>query len=436
MDIRASIPTLVGAAFLAGSLGGLPTQVAALEVHEFEVGGGLGFIDPGGKRALGSDPAALLTFGARLKGPWGAEVAAMFGNDISLLGARGLYHFTELPGTWIPYLSAGLGITDPRPGDNDTTGLIGFGVKHPLSENLGLRGEINAHQGFDSGTTDTSIFVGVIWSWGAPARTAAAEPVAAAEPKRDEADADGDGVPDSRDRCPGTRAGADVGSEGCPYDSDGDGVRDAMDNCPGTPAGAAVDTQGCRSDADTDGDGVADAADRCPGTPAGAGVSEEGCEAVTTVLPDTDGDGVADETDRCNATPSGAKVDAEGCTQPLAEKTSITLKLNFATDSADIKPEFADDIGKVAEFMRQYPGTSVVIEGHTDSTGNSDYNQALSQRRAEAVAESLVNDHGVARDRVKATGYGDTRPVADNETAAGRAQNRRVEAAIEEAGTR
>jgi OOP family OmpA-OmpF porin len=157
---------------------------------------------------------------------------------------------------------------------------------------------------------------------------------------------------------------------------------------------------------------------------------------VTTAIGDSDGDGVADDKDNCSATPSGAKVDAEGCTLKLTEKVGITLSLNFDTDKADIKPDFADEIGKVAVFMRQYPGSSVVIEGHTDNTGNSDYNQKLSQRRAEAVADSLVRDHGIAGDRVKAVGYGDTRPVADNNTSAGRAQNRRVEAAIEETVTR
>src|SRR5262245_47762291 len=126
---------------------GIATAPAmAMEVKSFEVGGALGIIDPAGKRNIDSDPGALLTFGARLDGPWGAEIAAMFGNDISLLGVRGLYHFNELPGAWTPYVSAGLGITDPKPGDHDTTGLVGVGVKHPLSDNLGLRAEFNLHQ--------------------------------------------------------------------------------------------------------------------------------------------------------------------------------------------------------------------------------------------------------------------------------------------------
>jgi len=443
MRVHALIQRLLPAALLAISLAVPSHQSVAMEVQGFEVGGGLGFIDPGGKRDIDSDPAALLTFGARLDGPWGAEVAAMFGNDISLLGVRGLYHFSELPGAWTPYISAGLGITDPKPGENDTTGLVGVGVKHPINENLGLRAELNAHQGFDSGTTDMSIFVGVTWSWGygkpihTAAPAAAAAPVAAATA---EGDADRDGVLDSRDRCPGTRPGAKVNSEGCAIDTDGDGVPDSLDSCPGTPTGTAVDAQGCRLDAaagtDTDGDGIADSADRCPGSKAGARVNTEGCEPVTTAVQDRDGDGVPDDADKCADTPSGAKVDANGCMQKLTQKVSITLKLGFDTDKADIKPEFSDDISKVATFMREYPGTTVVIEGHTDNTGNADYNRKLSQRRAEAVADSLVRDHGVSGSRVQAIGYGDTKPVADNSTSAGRAQNRRVEAAIEETVTR
>ena len=444
MKIHDLMQRILPAALLAIALAVPTHKSVAMEVQGFEVGGGLGFIDPGGKRDIDSDPAALLTFGARLQGPWGAEVAAMFGNDISLLGVRGLYHFSELPGAWTPYVSAGLGITDPKPGENDTTGLVGVGVKHPINESLGLRAELNAHQGFDSGTTDMSIFVGVTWNWGRGATQTAAAPAAAATaaaaPVVAEGDADRDGVLDSKDRCPGTRAGTRVNSEGCALDTDGDGVLDVSDNCPGTPAATAVDNQGCPNvagpNADTDGDGIADNVDRCPGTKAGAKVNVEGCEPVTTAIQDRDGDGVPDDNDKCADTPSGAKVDVDGCTQKLTQKVSITLKLGFDTDKAGIKPEFADDISKVAKFMREYPGTSVIIEGHTDNTGNSDYNQKLSQRRAEAVADSLVRDHGVPGNRVKAVGYGDTRPVADNSSSAGRAQNRRVEAAIEETVTR
>lgn len=435
MNFRKLMKQAILGLSLAGALAFVPTTAVAAEQQPWEVGVGVGFIDPGSKRDIDSDPAALLTFGTRFNSVWGGEVAAMFGNDISLLGVRALYHLNELPGAWTPFVSFGAGISDPKPGDHDTTGLVGVGVKRPINENLGLRGEVNAHQGFDSGATDLSLFVGLTWSWGGSmTRTAAAAPAAAAVAQ--DGDADGDGVADSRDRCPGSAAGARVDSEGCVLDSDGDGVPNSLDSCPGTPAGAKVSSEGCPLATDSDGDGVLDSADNCPNTPSGSKVDAAGCTPVTTAIGDSDGDGVADDLDQCGGTPSGAKVDTAGCTLKLTEKVGITLKLNFDTDKADIKSEFSEEIGKVASFMRQYPGSSVVIEGHTDNTGNSDYNQKLSQRRAEAVADSLVRDHGVAGDRVKAVGYGDTQPVADNSTAAGRAQNRRVEAAIEETVTR
>lgn len=406
--------------------------VAAAEIQPWEAGVGLGFIDPGNKRNIDTDVAGLVTLGYRFDPNWGAEAFGMIGHDINLWGGRGLYHFSEFYG-WTPYVSAGLGFTDPSPGRVDTTLLGGIGVKRPINENLGLRAEINGHQGLDSGATDVSVFVGVTWSWGAspapaarPVRAAetvtapppAAKPAPAPEPESKpapatgtsateplppppveaESDADHDGVPDSRDDCPATPAGEKVNARGCPIDTDGDGVPDSRDNCPNTPKGVAVDAHGCPLD--SDGDGVPDYLDKCPNTSA------------------------------------GAKVDADGCPLKLTEKVGIRLQLNFDTNKADIKPGMASEIGRVATFMRQYPGTTVVIEGHTDNTGTPKYNQKLSEQRAQAVAQSLVRDHHIAANRVQSVGYGDTKPLASNKTAKGRAENRRVTAAIEETVTK
>jgi OOP family OmpA-OmpF porin len=401
------------------------SPAGAAELQPWEVGVGLGFIDPGNKRDIDTDVAGLLTLGYRFDPNWGAEAFGMLGNDINLWGGRGLYHFGDFSG-WTPYVSAGLGFTDPSPGRTDTTLLAGVGVKRPINENLGFRAELNAHQGLDSGATDLSMFFGVTWSWGAspaPRATPVAAPVASPP-----LDADGDGVPDSRDNCPNTPQGVKVDSHGCPLDSDGDGVPDNLDNCPNTAKGTAVDIHGCALD--SDGDGVPDSQDDCPNTPKGTKVDAHGCPLVDNT--DSDGDGVPDRLDKCANTPSGAKVDTDGCPQKLLEKVGIRLELNFDTNKADIKPDFRDEIGRVATFMRQYPGTTVVIEGHTDNTGTTDYNQDLSERRAKAVAQSLIHDHGVAANRVQAVGYGETKPIASNDTAAGRAENRRVTAAIEE----
>jgi outer membrane protein OmpA-like peptidoglycan-associated protein/opacity protein-like surface antigen len=118
-------------------------------------------------------------------------------------------------------------------------------------------------------------------------------------------DSDGDGVLDTKDRCPDTPTGASVDARGCPSDSDGDGVPDGIDRCPTTVAGAAVDARGCSQD--TDGDNIPDGLDRCPDTPPGVLVDARGCPK------DSDGDGIPDGLDRCSDTPRGATVDALGC---------------------------------------------------------------------------------------------------------------------------
>ncbi|MDY6941737.1 MAG: OmpA family protein [Pseudomonadota bacterium] len=207
-----------------------------------------------------------------------------------------------------------------------------------------------------------------------------------------------------------------------PLDSDGDGVTDDMDQCPDTPAGVAVDKAGCPLD--SDGDGVADYLDKCPDTPEGVEVNADGCPL------DSDGDGVADYLDKCPKTPKGAKVDENGCQIILKEPVSIKLEVLFPTNSAAIAPTYYPEIKEVADFMVEYPSTEVTIEGHTDSTGAAEYNRVLSQRRANAVRQVLLERYSVDAKRVRAVGYGEERPVADNGTAAGRQANRRVVAVL------
>ena len=113
------------------------------------------------------------------------------------------------------------------------------------------------------------------------------------------------------------------------------------------------------------------------------------------------------------------------------EVVRVELDVKFDFDKANVKPESHGDIKALADFMNQYPQTTTVVEGHTDSRGSDAYNQKLSERRANAVREVLVNQYGVDAARVNAAGYGESRPVADNATDAGRAINRRVEAEVE-----
>jgi outer membrane protein OmpA-like peptidoglycan-associated protein len=114
-----------------------------------------------------------------------------------------------------------------------------------------------------------------------------------------------------------------------------------------------------------------------------------------------------------------------------AEAVRVELDVKFDFDKAQVKPESYGDIKNLADFMTQYPQTTTVVEGHTDSVGSDAYNQTLSERRASAVRDVLVNQYGVGGDRVNAAGYGETRSVADNASADGRAVNRRVEAEVE-----
>ena len=114
-----------------------------------------------------------------------------------------------------------------------------------------------------------------------------------------------------------------------------------------------------------------------------------------------------------------------------AEAVRVELDVKFDFDKAVVKEESQGDIKALADFMSQYPSTTTVVEGHTDSVGTDAYNQQLSERRANAVRDVLVNQYGVGGDRVNSVGYGESRPVADNATAEGRAINRRVEAEVE-----
>ncbi len=131
------------------------------------------------------------------------------------------------------------------------------------------------------------------------------------------------------------------------------------------------------------------------------------------------------------AAPAPAPVYQAPAAEPAPELVRVELDVKFDFDKAQVKPESFGDIQNLAEFMNQFPQTTTVVEGHTDSVGTDAYNQRLSERRATAVRQVLVGQYGVAGERVNAVGYGESRPVADNATEAGRAINRRVEAEVE-----
>lgn len=145
---------------------------------------------------------------------------------------------------------------------------------------------------------------------------------------------------------------------------------------------------------------------------------------------DSDGDGVYDSKDKCPDTVSGLKVDEVGCPVVLDKTLEINLDILFDTAKSDIKEEYMPQVKKLADAMKQYQNTVVHVQGHTDSQGSDALNEKLSQSRANSVKAALITKFGIAADRVTATGYGESKPIADNSTVDGRAQNRRVVGAV------
>ncbi|OQA94575.1 MAG: Outer membrane porin F precursor [Bacteroidetes bacterium ADurb.Bin217] len=224
-------------------------------------------------------------------------------------------------------------------------------------------------------------------------------------------DTDGDGIKDSEDKCPTVKGIAAF--QGCP-DTDGDGVEDSKDDCKNEKG--LAEFNGCP---DTDGDGVKDSDDKCP-TVKGLPVFK-GC-------PDTDGDGIGDNEDKC---PSVAGIVAnKGCPEVKAEVKKVfsqaLVGIQFESGKDVILKSSNTILDKVVTVMKENPSFNLDINGHTDNSGDPQKNLQLSQKRADAVKLYLMNK-GIDAARLKATGYGDTQPIADNKTKEGKAKNRRVE---------
>lgn len=313
-------------------------------------------------------------------------------SEFEELRIDGIYYFAGQDKAWNPYVSAGAGHADFGVNDSisyRTTGTdhdetrvnIGAGFRYNVSDSVALRGDLREFHGIDESTFDTQVSLGISFAFHRTVGTPTPP------------DTDGDGVPDSRDQCPGTPAGATVDAMGCEPDADRDGVADVRDACPNTPRGAKVDSRGCELDSDND--GVVDSQDLCPNTTAGADVDETGCEGVTETI------------------------------------ETFTIEVQFPLNSSVIGNAYDAEIRRVADALKKNPETIVEIAGHADNTGKASYNKFLSQRRAQAVADRLTGPLGVDPAKVSATGYGETEPVASNATAAGRAENRRVEARIQ-----
>jgi OmpA-OmpF porin, OOP family len=158
--------------------------------------------------------------------------------------------------------------------------------------------------------------------------------------------------------------------------------------------------------------------------------ADQAKSAVIAVV-DSDGDGVADPLDRCPGTRAGAKVDADGCQVTLSEDIRETLYVQFATGGTSVADASIEEIGRVARRMQEYPDARLMLEGHTDSSGSADQNRQLSQQRADAVKQVMIDRFNVDAARIDAVGRGEDAPAFSNDTAEGRAKNRRVEAILQ-----
>ena len=229
-------------------------------------------------------------------------------------------------------------------------------------------------------------------------------------------DTDGDGIIDGSDSCPDVAGLAEF--QGCP-DTDGDGIADKDDACPEVAGPKSL--KGCP---DADGDGIDDKSDKCPQV---KGPSENGgCP-----WPDTDGDGVLDKDDKCVDVKGPAS--NNGCPVVAAPSTEVIKKLNdyaktilFDTAKSTFQKQTYPVLQAITSILKEYPDSNFSIEGHTDSDGKDASNQTLSENRASAVKNYLV-ENGINASRLSSAGFGETKAIDSNKTKAGKANNRRVE---------
>ncbi len=169
------------------------------------------------------------------------------------------------------------------------------------------------------------------------------------------------------------------------------------------------------SQPDRDGDGVFDDADQCPGTPRGTEVDNVGCPLPPPPPPPA-----------CNGNADGQSIALGGCE---AGETLVLRGVNFEFDKDRLTTNAKTLLGEVVAELEAHPDIAIEIAGHTDAKGSEAYNQSLSERRAQSVVSYLIS-RGIAQSRLTASGYGESQPIADNETEEGRELNRRVELTI------
>ena len=300
-------------------------------------------------------------------------------SDILRGAVNGVYDFEDM-NNFTPFVKAGLGVEDVQTETVENKNAlfldVGVGAKINFTQNLALKleaiylGKVATH---NEGILDHNLItlVGLTYAFGETTQKAA-EPVKT-EPAK---------VEPAPEPVAAPVVVAPVVVDG---DDDKDGILNSKDTCPHTKAGVKVDAQGCTLDSDED--------------------------------------GVLNTNDICPNTPTGEAVNSDGCPQTVA------LQINFENDSDAIKGESEARIQKYADFLIKHTNYTAKIIGYTDSRGSQKYNQKLSQRRADAVVAVLIAK-GVNKNQLSALGRGEDNPIATNETAQGRAKNRRIEAEL------
>jgi outer membrane protein OmpA-like peptidoglycan-associated protein len=255
-------------------------------------------------------------------------------------------------------------------------------------------------------------------------------------------DRDGDGIPDTSDKCPDNPENYNgyEDQDGCPDDpdTDGDGIADSRDQCLVEPEDkdGYLDDDGC-PDVDNDADGITDDKDQCKNDPEDMDgwKDDDGCPD-----PDNDADTVADLDDFCPNTPGVKGGDKPGCPKKNSlvvvtqTEIRITQQIQFEFNKAVIRPGISFKIlDEVVQVLNDNPKISLEVQGHTDNVGGDAYNMNLSQKRADSVRAYMVSK-GISAGRLVSKGYGFHQPLVPNTTAANRELNRRVQFIRTEAG--
>jgi OmpA-OmpF porin, OOP family len=300
------------------------------------------------------------------------------------------YRYTGVSDKIIPYLVVGAGDAKSElnsgESDNETLLNAGAGVQFLLDKGLSIVADLRGINSIDAEKTSGLASLGLSYTMGFGQSKSSKGSFDISKNDSSDADSDHDGIANSADQCNDTPAGVAIDSNGCGLDGDNDGIADYRDECAQTPADIEVDNVGCPNDLDRD--GIADYQDQCP-------------ESAT-----------------------GALIDKSGCA------VQVSQNIQFQLNSAELPENSIGKVEEIATFLKRYDQTIAIIEGHSDSSGEQQYNEKLSNLRAAQVKQILVSQFGIDPKRIKTEAYGESKPIASNDTPEGRILNRRVTATV------